>query len=114
MLKYYIYFEKCGPQIWLCLLMFRPIAMKQLKSMTLINLFKSLDGSGLTHQIAVREVPVSIPNSGNDFYVCSLFCCCCVFTFLYKTHYFSCNACNPFGIIIHLVYFIHCYRFDRV
>ena len=88
MLKYYIYFEKCGPQIWLCLLMFRPIAMKQLKSMTLINLFKLLDGLEVTHQIAVREVPGSIPDSGNDFYVCSLFCCCCVFYFFVQNTLF--------------------------
>jgi len=60
--------KKCGPQIWLCLIIFQPIALKQLNSSTAINTFSCLGGLEVTHQTAVPEVPGSIPCSGKEFY----------------------------------------------
>ena len=41
------------------------------KIVTLINMVKCLGSPEVTHQVAVQAVTGSIPNSGNDFYVCS-------------------------------------------
>jgi len=58
-----------GPQIWLCLFTFRPIASKQLKSLTTIVIVSWLGGAVVTHPLKVQEVPGSIPGSGKGFYV---------------------------------------------
>jgi len=57
----------CGPQIWLCLFTFRPIALKQLNSLTIFDTFGWLVDSEATHPTGVQEVPSSI--SSRDFYV---------------------------------------------
>ena len=44
----------------------------------------------------VQEVPGSIPGSGNGCMFHFLLCCCCVFTFLSKTHYLSQKFAIPF------------------
>ena len=85
-----------GPQIWLCLFTFRPIASKQLNGLTTIDTVSWLGGAVLTHPLWVQAVPGSIPGSGKGFYVSFLFCCCCVFTFLSKTHYLSQKFAIPF------------------
>ena len=54
----------CGPHIWLCLFKFRPIASKQLNSLTTIDTHSSLSGAELTHPVWVRDVPGSILGSG--------------------------------------------------
>ena len=55
-----------GPQIRLCLLMFRPIASKKLKSFLTIDTFSCLSGAVVTHLLWVQEVPVfdSRPRQG--------------------------------------------------
>ena len=58
-----------GPQIWLCLFTFRPIASKQLNSLTTIDTFSWLGGAVVTHPLCVQEVPGSTPGAGKGFYV---------------------------------------------
>jgi len=58
-----------GPQIWLCLFTFRPIASKQLIGLTTIDILSWLGGAVVTHSLWVQEVPGSIPVSGKGFYV---------------------------------------------
>ena len=58
-----------GPQIWLCLFTFRPIASKQLNGLTTIDTVSWLGGAVVTHPLWVQEVPGSIPGSGKGFYV---------------------------------------------
>jgi len=62
-----------GPQIWLCLFTFRPIALKQLNGSTTIDTVSWLGGAVVTHPLWVQDVPGSIPGSGKGFYV-SFFC----------------------------------------
>ena len=54
-------------------------------------------GKLVTHLLWVQEVPGSIPGSGKGFYVCFLYCCCCVFTLriLFYTLFVKKN-CNSF------------------
>jgi len=56
-----------GPQIRLCLFMFRPIASKQLNSLLTINTFSWLGGAVVTCPLWVQEAPGSIPGSGKGF-----------------------------------------------
>jgi len=58
-----------GPQIWLCLFTFRPIASKQLNGWTTIDTLHWLGGSVVTHSLWVLDVQGSIPGSGKGFYV---------------------------------------------
>jgi len=74
-----------GPQIWLCLFMFRPIASKQLNGLTTIDTVSWLGGAVVTHPLWVQEVPGSIPGSGKDFYV-SFFALLLCFYFFVKKH----------------------------
>jgi len=57
----------CGPQIQLCLFTFRPIASKELNSLTKVDTFSRLGGQEKTHPTRVRDVSCSIPGSGKDF-----------------------------------------------
>ena len=54
--------------MWPCMLMFRPIAIKQLhvNSLTAIN-------KEVTLMTSVQEFPSSIPSSDKEFYVCCFF-----------------------------------------
>ena len=75
-LKYYrtmILLKRFGPQNRFCLFMFRPIALKQLNSLTTIDTFSWLGGPKVTQLAAVRMVPGSIPGYGMDF-LCLIFC----------------------------------------
>ena len=58
-----------GPQIWLCLFTFRPIASKQLNSLTAIDTLSLLGGAVVTHPLWVQELPGSIHDFGKRFYV---------------------------------------------
>jgi len=58
-----------GPQIWLCLFTFWPIASKQLNGLTTIDILSWLGCAVVTHPLWVQEVPGSIPVSGTGFYV---------------------------------------------
>jgi len=75
MIKYYrkSFGEKYGPQIWLCLFMFRPITLKQLNSLTSIDIFSLPDGREVIPHTAARDVPGSVLGSGNGF-LCLIFC----------------------------------------
>ena len=76
----------------LCLFTFRPIASKQLNSLTTIDTLSWLGGAVVTYPLWVHEVPGSIPGSAKGFmFVFCLFCCLCVFTFCPETHYLSHN-----------------------
>ena len=104
--------KMCGPQIRLCLFTFRPIASKQLNSLTTIVPFSWL---GDAHSLWVREVPGSISGSGKGFYVWFLFCFVYVFWPLCpKTHYLSQHFTISFAILIYLVYLTYCNICDRL
>ena len=57
--------DKVWPAI---LFMFRPITLKELKSLYSIDTFTCLGGYEVTHPTDVQEVPGSIPSSGKDFF----------------------------------------------
>jgi len=75
-----------GPQMWLCLFTFRPIASKQLNGLTTIDTVRWLGGAVVTHSLSVQEVPGSIPGSGNGFYVSFLALLLLCFYFFVKKH----------------------------
>jgi len=62
-------FNITGKKVWLCLLMFRPIAFKQLKSLTTIQYSQFTRGPEVMHTTAVRGFLGSIPGTGKYFYV---------------------------------------------
>jgi len=76
-------------EIRLCLFTSRPIARKQLNSLTATDSLSWLGGAEVTHPLWVREIPGLIPAPARVFMINFLFCCCCVVTFLFKTHYLS-------------------------
>ena len=108
-----IFAEMSGPQLWLCLCTFRPIASKQLNSLTTIHTLSWLDAV-VTHPLWVQEVPGSIPGFGKVFMFDCLFCCCCVFTFCPKTHNLSLKFAITFTTIIYLVYLLYSKICDRL
>jgi len=65
--------KTCGPQIWLCLFMFRPITLKQLNRLTAIDTSSCLSGRDVTLQTAVQEVPGSMSGSDKGLFLC-FFC----------------------------------------
>ena len=81
---------KCGPQIWVCLFMFRTITLQQLNSLATIDTFSCFGGLEITHQTAMREVPDSIPGSDNGFYVWFVCFVVNVFLLFVQTHHFPC------------------------
>jgi len=103
-----------GPQSRLCLFTYQTIALKQLNGLTTIDPFNWLGGPEATHLTGVRELPVSIPDSGNGSFVWILFCCCFIDTFLSKTHYLSRNFVIHLEMLIPLVYWTYCKICDRL
>ena len=100
--------KKCGPQIMLCLCMFRPITLKQFKSLTAIKTVRCLDGPAVTLQTAVPGLPGIIPGPCKNFYVCYILqlyccccCCCCVFTFFVRNTLFVIKNAIHFAMLIH-------------
>ena len=72
-----ILLKTCGPQIWLCLFMFRPITLKHLSCLTAIHTctFRCLGGLEVMYLTVVWQVLGSISASGKSFCVCFLFAC---------------------------------------
>ena len=101
-------FKMSGPQIWLCLFTFRPIAS------TTIDILSWLGGAVVTHPLWVQEVPGSIPGSGKGFYVWFFVLFLLSFTFLSKTNYLSKNIAITFTMLIYLVYSTYCKICDRL
>jgi len=73
-----------GPQIWLCLFTFRPIASKQFNGLTTIDTLSWRGGAVVTHPLWVQEVPGSIPVSGKGFYVWFFVLLLCFYFFVQK------------------------------
>jgi len=78
----------CGQQIRLSLFTFRPIASKQLNSLTTIDILSWLIGAVVTHPLWVQEDPGSIPGSGKGCYVWFFVLLLLCFYFLSKTTLF--------------------------
>ena len=99
-----ILLKMSGPQIWLCLFTFRPIASKQLNSLTTIDTLSWLGGAVVTHPLWVQEVPGSISGSG------LIFCFVIVVFLLFrsKTHYLSQQFAISFAMLIYSVYLTYC------
>jgi len=101
MLKYYrnnyFYLKICGPQIWLCLFMFRPIAWKQLYSLTLMDMFSCLGRREVTLQNGVREAPGLNHGSGKEVFVCFyVFLLLCDYLYFGPKIIIYINICNSF------------------
>jgi len=106
--------KMCSPGIRLCLFTFRPIASKQLNSLTTIITVSWPGGAVVTHPLWVQEVPGSIPGSGKGFYV--WFFCFVVVVFLLlcpKTYCLSQNFAIYFAMFIYLEYSTYCKICDR-
>jgi len=65
-------FERGSPQMWLYLFMFRPITLQRLNNLDAIDTLICLGGREVTLQTSVRDVPGSIPGSGEYFHACFL------------------------------------------
>jgi len=88
-----------GPQIWLCLFTFWPIASKKLNGLTTIDTLSWLGGAVVTHPLCVQEVPGLIPCSGKCFYFwffVSLLLLLLCFYFLSNNTLFVTKVCNSF------------------
>jgi len=91
-----------GPQIWLCLFTFRPIASKQLNTLTTIDTLSWHAGAVVTHPLWVQEFPVSIPGTGKGFYVLFfVLLMLCFYFFCQNTHYLSRKFAISFTILIY-------------
>jgi len=80
-----ILLKMCGPQIRICLFKYRPIASKQLNSLTTINTLSRLGDAVIKHSLWVQEFMGSIPGS-NDGFLCLIFCFVVVFLLFVQKH----------------------------
>ena len=103
----------CGPKIQLFLFTVRPIASKQLNSLTKIDTLSWLGGAVVTHLLGVQEVPSSIPGSVKGFYV--WFFAVVVFLLFVQKH-IICHKMLQFlySKIIYLVCLTYCKICDRL
>jgi len=109
MLQKNVFVKMSGPQIWLCLFTFRPIASKQLNGLTTVDILSWLGGAVVTHPLWLHEVPGSIPGSGKGF-LCLIFCFVIVVFLLFcpKTHYLSRKFAILVTILFYLGYLTYC------
>jgi len=90
--------KMCGPQMRLCLFMFRPFASKQLYSWTTIDTLSWARGAEVTYPRWAREVTGSIPGSDKGFYVWCFVLLLCLY-YLSKNTLFVTKFCNIFCIL---------------
>jgi len=88
--------EKVWPANVAFLFMFWPIMLKQLNSLTSLDVFNWLCGQEVTLQTAVWEVPGSITGSGKDFYVCFFVLLLLCFYFFVQNTLFIMKFYNSF------------------
>jgi len=94
--------KMCAPQIRLCLFTFRPIASKQLNSLTTIDSLSCLGGAVVTYPpLGVRGPGFNSRLWQGFLCLIYLYYCCCVFTFCSKTHYLSQHFAIPFSMFIY-------------
>jgi len=86
----------CCPQIRLCLFTLRPIASKQLNSLTTIDILSWFGGAVVTHPLWMQLFPGSIPGSGKRFYVWFFVVLLWVFYLLSKNTLFVTKCCHSF------------------
>jgi len=106
-----LFVEKSGPQIWLCLFTFRPIASKKLNGLTTIDTLSWLGGAVVKHPLCVQVVPGSIFSKG--FYVLFFVLLLCFYFIFGKNTLFITKVCNSFTILIHWVYLRYCKIYGR-
>jgi len=90
--------------------MFRPITLKPLNSLTLIETFSCLGTIEVTHQPAVRDVPGSISGFGKAFMFVLLLIC-----LFFCPRHIICHEILQlyFAMLVHLVYLTYCTLCDR-
>jgi len=112
----YVCIKMSGPQIWLCLFTFRPIASKQLNGLTTIDTLSSLGSAVVTHPLWVQEISGSIPGSGKGFYVCFLVLLLLCFYFFVQKNIIYKKFAIPFTLLIYLIYMYltYCKICDRI
>jgi len=98
----FFFLKMCDAQIRLCLFTFRPIASKQLNSLTTSDILSWLGGAMVTHPLWVQDVTGSIPGSGKGLYV--WFFVVVFSLFVKKIHYLSQNFAILFAMLIYKVY----------
>ena len=107
--------EMSGPQIWLCLFTFRPIASKQLNGPTDYNRYSQLTRwcSGNASALDARG-PGFNPRLRQGLLCLILLLLLCFYFFLSKTHYLSQKFAIPFTMLIYLVYLTYWELCDRL
>jgi len=90
------------------LFMFQTIAPKELNSLTTIVTFSWFGGAEVTHPLWLREVPGSIPGSGNAFSVWFFVLLLLCLYFFVKNTLFVTQLCNFFCKFHYLVYLTFC------
>jgi len=88
-----------GPKIRLCFFTFRPIALKQLHSLTTIHNLSWLGGAEVSHPLKLRDVQGSITGSVKDFYVWVYVLLLLCFYFLSNNTSFVTKFCNSFCVV---------------
>jgi len=106
--------KMCGPLIRLCLLPVRPIAWKLFNSLTTIETLNWHVGAYVTHLLWMREVPGTISDSGEGFYVWCFVVVVGFLLFLSKTTLCVTEFRNYFAMLIYLVYLWYCKICDRL
>jgi len=102
-----------SPQIRLCLFMFRPMAWKQLNSLTTIITLSWLSGAEVTYPLWVRDVPV-FNSRFRQGLLCLIVCFVVVAFYCFvQKHYLSQNFAFSF-VFIYLVYLTNCKICDRL
>jgi len=107
--------DKAWPANLALLIYVSTITLKQFKNLTLINMFSCLGGLVVTYLTAVRKVPISIPDYGNDYYVVLFFVLLC-FYFFVSNVLFAMKMCDFFNNVnsfsIHVLDILQ--NFDRL